>query len=405
MIRHPRRRVPVPRVLFLQSSLRFAADAQVHAALMRHLPAHGVDVHVAYDPGGAATPSESAAVFAPMPGVHGIATGFGPRGRGRGMRGALRLAFRDAPATIVQLARLVRYARREGITAVHATEKTREALFAWAVARLSGAAIAIHLHVKVEGWFSAPTRWVMRRAERLVAISEFVAESAVGMGFDRRRVRVALNALAPQDGAETLDGDRPAATRLVLDELGAEGPTAIISIVARMNPWKGHAQLFEAVASMPAGGRDVLVVVAGEDDGSEAQLRAQVDALGIGDRVRFIGFHRDVPRIMLASDVYAMPSFEEPFGLVYLEAMAAGTPVIALRTGGTPEVVVDGVTGLLSDPGDGDALAAHLSLLITDRELAARMGTAGKQRVAAHFTQDRLAADVAAIYRELLAER
>lgn len=403
MIRHPRRRSPVPRVLFLQSSLRFAADAQVHAALMRHLPQHGVEVHVAYDPGPATNPSEASVVFAAMPGVHHLTTGFGPRERPRGLRGAARFAFLDAPATIGQLARLVRYARREGITAVHATEKAREALFAWTVARLSGAAVVIHLHVKVEAWFSAPTKWVMRRAECLLAISEFVAGSAVATGYDADRVRVALNALAPQDGDESFDGDRPTAAAAVRAELGVEPPTAIVSIVARMNPWKGHAQLFEAVASLPGRGDGVVVVVAGVDDGSESELRAEVVDLGLADRVRFIGFDPNVRRIMLASDVYAMPSFEEPFGLVYLEAMAAGTPVVALRTGGTPEVVVDGVTGLLSEPGDAAALAANLGRLLGDRDLAGRMGAAGRERVAAHFTQRRQAADVAAIYAELLA--
>jgi glycosyltransferase involved in cell wall biosynthesis len=402
MLRRPRRRSASPRVLFLQSSRRFAADAQVHAGLMRTLPALGVEVHVAFDPGDDANPSTAAPVYRSIPGIERLESRFGPRNISRRPRDLLRVAFVELPATAVQIGRLAAYARRQDITAVHATEKAREALFAWAVARLSGGAVVIHLHVKVEGWFSAPTRWVMRRADVLLAISDFVAESAVAMGFDRSSVRVARNALAPHDDGGSFDGDRDAARAAVLEEFGLDTDVSTVSILARLNPWKGHAQLFRVVASLPDQLRDLVVIVAGVDDGSEEELRTLVETLGIGNIVRFVGFRQDAQRIMLASDVFAMPSFEEPFGLVYLEAMAAGTPVLALRTGGTPEAVIDGVTGLLSEPGDDEALGRNLARLLTDRDLADRLGSAGRSRVAASFTPPRLAADVAAIYRELL---
>jgi glycosyltransferase involved in cell wall biosynthesis len=93
-----------------------------------------------------------------------------------------------------------------------------------------------------------------------------------------------------------------------------------------------------------------------------------------------------------------MPSVGEPFGLVFLEAMAMQLPVVALDNGGTPEVVEHGQTGLLSSPGEVDAVAQHLLTLMRSPDLRAQMGARGRRRVEQHFTTDRQAADMAAVY-------
>jgi len=108
-----------------------------------------------------------------------------------------------------------------------------------------------------------------------------------------------------------------------------------------------------------------------------------------------------VPRLLAASDVFAMPSFEEPFGLVYAEAMAMKRPVVALDNGGTPEVVDHGKSGLLSSPDDLPALAANLLTLLRDPALRARMGEYGRKQVELRFSPDRMARDMAAVYDRL----
>jgi glycosyltransferase involved in cell wall biosynthesis len=100
-----------------------------------------------------------------------------------------------------------------------------------------------------------------------------------------------------------------------------------------------------------------------------------------------------------------MPSFEEPFGMVFLEAMALERPVVAVRNGGTPEVVEENVTGLLSEPGDIEGLACNMLRLARDPELRRCMGEAGRARVEEHFLPERLARDVEAIYDRLLASK
>ena len=123
--------------------------------------------------------------------------------------------------------------------------------------------------------------------------------------------------------------------------------------------------------------------------------------LGVADGVVFTGQRSDVPRLMAAADVFAMPSLGEPFGLVFLEAMAMQLPVVALDSGGAPEVVEDGVTGFLVEPGDMDGLTSKLLALLEDPKRRQRMGAAGRQRVEAHFTTPRMAADTARVYRRL----
>jgi glycosyltransferase involved in cell wall biosynthesis len=105
---------------------------------------------------------------------------------------------------------------------------------------------------------------------------------------------------------------------------------------------------------------------------------------------------------MSACDVFAMPSFEEPFGLVFAEAMAMCRPVVAISSGGALEVVSDGETGLLSPPGDPDALAENLCRILGDRTLGLQMGRAGRRRVEKEFSPERLSSDFAQLYTSLI---
>jgi glycosyltransferase involved in cell wall biosynthesis len=128
------------------------------------------------------------------------------------------------------------------------------------------------------------------------------------------------------------------------------------------------------------------------------QLKALVRELGVAGHVIFTGHRTDMPALMAACDIFALPSFEEPFGLVFAEAMASKKPVIALHSGGVPEVVEHGRSGLLSPPGDAAALVNNLATLLRDPSLRAQMGEYGHTVVERRFTAARLAADVERIY-------
>jgi len=111
---------------------------------------------------------------------------------------------------------------------------------------------------------------------------------------------------------------------------------------------------------------------------------------------------REVIQLLTHATVFAIPSIYEPLGIVNLEAMACGTAVVGSRTGGIPEVVADGETGLLVPPGEPEPLAEALNALISDPDRAAAMGRAGRQRAVAEFGWAGIAAQTAALYAELV---
>src|SRR4029078_5171035 len=125
------------------------------------------------------------------------------------------------------------------------------------------------------------------------------------------------------------------------------------------------------------------------DSGTTAMLRQHASELDIEDNVVFTGQRSDIAGLLAACDVLALPSFYEPFGLVFAEAMAMKRPVVALTNGGTPEVVEHGKCGLLSPPGDVEALAANLLKLLGDPALRIQFGEYGRSRVEQHFTPQR----------------
>ena len=132
--------------------------------------------------------------------------------------------------------------------------------------------------------------------------------------------------------------------------LGIAPDAPVIGIVSRLFVWKGHTYLVKALRKIADAVPEVRLVIVGEDDpmahperGSyRAELESLVRELGLEEQVIFTGFRSDIPELMAAFDVFAMPSWDEPFGMVFLEAMAMETPVVAWDSGGAPEVIADG---------------------------------------------------------------
>lgn len=183
--------------------------------------------------------------------------------------------------------------------------------------------------------------------------------------------------------------------------LGIEGPSALF--VGRLASNKGLFTLLDAWQAMP---KDMTLVIAGE--GHLARPLAERTARdGMQDRVRLLGPLPDgqLREAYAASDLFVLPSEYEAFGIVLLEAMAAGKPVVATRAGGMAEVVEEGTTGLLVPVGDAPALAQAMQALLLDRPRAEAMGTAGRGRLEQGFTWDAVTGKVEALYGALLAAR
>lgn len=392
------------KILFMQSQTFFGADSAIHGQIMRHLDRSAFDVHVAVNAGDDREPSPSLNALSKIPDLAIRPTNFGTTVTARSKRQILLDTARSGVPALASLGGLVAYARKHRIDVVHCTEKPRDAFYGLLLARAIGARCLIHIHVKAEDWISPLVRWAMHRADVLVGVSDFVADSIVQLGYPAHKTRSVLNCL----DLEQWDGRADPAK--IRREFGVPDDVPLMAIVSRLFSWKGHRDLIRALGRVKERVPRFRLLVVGEDDpranpggGSfSAELRELTAELGLEEHVTFTGFRKDVPDVMAACDVYTMPSFEEPFGMVYLEAMAFSKPVIALDNGGAREIVQHGVTGLLSLPGDVERLADNIVTLLQDPELGRRMGAAGNARLKERFAAPRMARDVEQVYLELV---
>jgi glycosyltransferase involved in cell wall biosynthesis len=244
---------------------------------------------------------------------------------------------------------------------------------------------------------SPALRWSLKKADGLIAISQFVARSLVESDHDPQRIHVVLNAIDPA-------GWQPGEGRTeIREELRIPANAPVLVTVCRLFPEKGPEDLIRCLPALREQHPDVTLVVVGEEmlPGYQHHLDEVARDLGVTGCVRFVGWRNDVPKLMAAADIFAMASREEPFGLVYLEAMAMRLPVVAMDRGGTPEVVLDGVTGLLSEPDNAERLTTNILSLLASSERRRQMGDAGRERVETLFTTSRMAADVDAVYKRM----
>lgn len=171
----------------------------------------------------------------------------------------------------------------------------------------------------------------------------------------------------------------------------------IVLTVARLDKQKGHRYLIEAATHVP----EAIFVLAGEGP-DRVMLEAQASALGVDDRIVFLGYREDIPDLLACCDLFVLPSLYEGLPLSILEAMAAGKPVIASAIGGNNEVITHGETGLLVPPADSISLARAMQRLLSDSVLAQRLATAGKVHVYQKFSAETMVRRVTQIYDELL---
>jgi glycosyltransferase involved in cell wall biosynthesis len=185
--------------------------------------------------------------------------------------------------------------------------------------------------------------------------------------------------------------------------------------VGRLVQRKGVGIAIEALARLVDAGVDAELVVVGgagdathlEDDPEVARLQAVIDAEGVRDRVTLAGRieHDDLPRMLRSADVVICAPWYEPFGIVPLEAMACGIPVVASRVGGLIDTVVEDVTGVHVPPRDPQAVADEVGALLADPERRRRYGRAGRRRAASRYTWNRVATETARVYESLQAAR
>jgi glycosyltransferase involved in cell wall biosynthesis len=188
--------------------------------------------------------------------------------------------------------------------------------------------------------------------------------------------------------------------------LGAAHGEPLVGIVGRLQPWKGQHVFLRAAARVVQSNSHARFAVVGDAIGGFSRdypehLRELAASLGIADRVCFAGERRDVAGVMKALDVFVHASTDEPFGIVVVESLAAGTPVVATRGGGVPEIVSDGENGFLVPAGDDAAMASRIGALLSDDALRRRFAAAGRERAARDFTAARMVDDLTLVLERI----
>ncbi len=229
--------------------------------------------------------------------------------------------------------------------------------------------------------------------DRLIAVSRAIVRKIEDEGRDGAPVDLIYNGV----DLERYDHQEPCCT--LRDEYGMAPGSQIVGVVARLEPEKGHPTLLEAWPQVLRAAPDAYLLIVGEGSRREA-LEQQARDLRIAHRVVFTGRRDDMPAVTAALDVAVLPSYREAQGLSILEAMALSRPIVATTVGGIPEVVEDGVSGLLVPPHDADALAGAISRLLTDHPYADMLAKAGHDDVHQRFCVELMVHAVEAIYDE-----
>jgi glycosyltransferase involved in cell wall biosynthesis len=237
-----------------------------------------------------------------------------------------------------------------------------------------------------------------RRADRLIFISEPLRRLAEERGVGRPE----QYAVVPS-GIE-LSPFREGAAAEQSGELGLATGVPTVGTVARLVDGKGHSQILEMAPTIIAQVPDAQFVFVGAGPLQPA-LESESRRSGLEDRVRFLGLRQDVPHLLRHFDVFLLPTLWEGMGRVFLEAQAAGVPVVANRVEGVTDVVQHGETGFLVTPGETGAMAAHVVRLLLDSELRRTMGEAGRAFVDERFSDRTMVARLEQVYEELIREK
>src|SRR5262245_25614198 len=280
-------------------------------------------------------------------------------------------------------------ARTTGAALIHANG-SRAMMYGGLAARSTGRPAIWHVRI-------AECDGVIDRALYALATAVIATSDAVTRRFRRAAGKVRL----VPNGIDLARFTPRASSPALRAALGVPPSSPLVLSIGRFVPEKGHRHLLDAAARIERTKPGVHWVLVGAGE-LETPLREQARALGLESRVRFTGWRDDVPDVLAVADVFVLPSENEGFGRVVVEAMAMARPVVATAVGGVPEIVRDGETGVLVPVSDPQALGDALRALLDDPARAARLGAAGCARAQSRCSLVAHVTGVERVYTEVL---
>jgi glycosyltransferase involved in cell wall biosynthesis len=240
--------------------------------------------------------------------------------------------------------------------------------------------------------------WLHSRMDAVIGNSLRVATQLAQEGVSEDRLGLIYNGL----DMSVFDEVGPAARERMRGELGIPIDALVMVLVANLIPYKGHADLLDALgniaAELPA---DWVLLCVGRDEGIGNTLRSLADELGIGGHIRWLGQRDDIPELLAAADLGLSCSHEEGFSNAVLECVAAGLPMVVTDVGGNGEAVIDGESGYVIPPHSPRAFADAVRRLTADSDLRASMGRRAQARIRSRFSADRCVSNYARLYEGL----
>ncbi len=296
--------------------------------------------------------------------------------------------------------KLARLARSADVIHIHRSADLALAVRAKAISGNRPALVYTrHMLITRNRLNSIAHRYMFRHVDRLLTITGQISDQAHAcLPIDDSRIRMLPLGVSPTPAARDCES------------LRGPGCDFVAGCFSRIEQAKGQHELIQAIARLRGMGVAASCVIAGPvmDRRYAAQLRHQVEELGLGDAVRFLGTLEDARPVMACCDAVVMPSTGEALGLVLIEAMLMKVPVIGSASGGLLEFMTDGETGLTYPVGDVEALTQRLLRLARDRDLAARIAAQGHRAASARFDREqhlqRLEAIFASVVRAEAAE-
>lgn len=246
-------------------------------------------------------------------------------------------------------------------------------------------------------------RWLYRRVAHVIAISSVIAKNLL-----------ATHPLAPErlsvvhHGVDLTLFKNKQARSLIRSEFGIDADDVVIGSIGRLQVGKGHLEFLEMAGQIAAEFPRTKFMIVGEPTHGEENLARPIyqkaAQLGLGNRLIFTGFRTDVPDVLGAMDIFAFPSHAEAFGLVVIEAMAAGLPIVSSACDGVLDIIRDGENGLLIDPKDARQLTDAVRRLLINKSYAAMLASNGLKSVANNFAMARMLEQIEAIYDRVVIE-